>query len=165
MPAFCQPWLQLCLIWSISRPPHVTTYISPTTFWNQEIPLFVLSKCHPPSPDALRNPGLVNVFHRERGGPRVAPGTWRPPLAGEIYPSCLTHWVAYLLPGAASSASDVHFSQDHFTPYPTSAVARMHNGEFCDLARINSRGSFTAPKTYHEVVLAQKAIFALKCLM
>ena len=39
------------------------------------IPLFVLSKWDPPSPDALRNPGLVDVAHRKRGGPRDAPGS------------------------------------------------------------------------------------------
>ena len=35
--------------------------------------LFVLSKRHPPSPNALWHPGLVDVVHRVRGRPRVPP--------------------------------------------------------------------------------------------
>ena len=33
---------------------------------DQLIPLFVLSRRHPPSPDALCYPGLVDVLRRER---------------------------------------------------------------------------------------------------
>ena len=40
----------------------------------------------------------------------------------------------------------------------------LHSGEFCDLARIHSRGSLMAPKTYNAYLLAQKVIFTLKCL-
>ena len=31
------------------------------------IPPFMLTSRHPPSPDALRNPGLVDAVHRDRG--------------------------------------------------------------------------------------------------
>ena len=34
---------------------------------------FILSKHHPPSPDALRNPGLVDVVRRVSGRTRIAP--------------------------------------------------------------------------------------------
>ena len=34
---------------------------------NQPIPPFVISTRYPLSPDALRNPGLVDVVQRERG--------------------------------------------------------------------------------------------------
>ena len=60
----------------------------------QAIPLFVPSKRHPPSPSALCDPGLVDVVHQVRIGPRVAPGSWRPPLAWGTHPSCFTHWSA-----------------------------------------------------------------------
>ena len=39
---------------------------------NQLIPLFVLSEIHPPSPDALCSPGLVDG-PPGTGGPRAAP--------------------------------------------------------------------------------------------
>ena len=44
-----------------------------------------------PIPNALRNPGLVDVVHRLRGGPRVTPGGRRPPLTGGMRSSCFTH--------------------------------------------------------------------------
>ena len=40
----------------------------------QPIRPFVLSIRHPPSPNALSAPGLVDVVHRDRGGLRLTAG-------------------------------------------------------------------------------------------
>ena len=67
-----------------------------------------------PSPDALYNPGLVDVVHRKCGGPRVASGSWRPPPAGGMRPSCLMHWCLTSWPGR------FHLSDVPFIPGPLS---------------------------------------------
>ena len=36
-------------------------------------PSFILSKCYPHSPNAIVNPGLLDVIHRVCGGPRAPP--------------------------------------------------------------------------------------------
>ena len=43
-----------------------------------------ISKRHPPSPNAICNPGLVDVIHRGKGRPRVAPGSRWPSLASGV---------------------------------------------------------------------------------
>ena len=58
----------------------------------QPIPLFVLSTRYFPSPDTLRNPGLLDVVHRAEVDFEPPPGNWRPPPAGGMLLSCLTHW-------------------------------------------------------------------------
>ena len=71
------------------------------------IPLFVFSVCHPLSPDALRNPGLVDFVLRVSGRSRIAP----PPPHGKL--GAAAGWrdafqmlfarVAYLLAGVSVS--------------------------------------------------------------
>ena len=51
------------------------------------IPVFVSFIRHSPSPKALCNPGMVDVVHRVRDRPRVAPRNWE------------SHWPAGLEPG------------------------------------------------------------------
>ena len=56
--------------------------------WNNPdhpIPPFVLSTCHSPSPNALRNPGLVDVVHRVSERSRIAPPP-PPELGGRRWP-------------------------------------------------------------------------------
>ena len=45
-------------------------------------------------PSALVNPGLADVVHRVRGGPRPGPGSWWPPLARGMRPSRFVHTIA-----------------------------------------------------------------------
>ena len=46
---------------------------------------------------------------------------------------------------------------------PGSVLDRpSHSVEFCDLERINSRGSLTVPKTYQEVLLGTESNFCVK---
>ena len=63
------------------------------------IPLFVLTTCHPSSPNALRHPCQVDVVHRERCGP-----------LDRLMPWWLTSCPERFRPG------DVHFSQGHCHP-------------------------------------------------
>ena len=93
---------------------------------NQRIPLFILSKCHPPSPDALRNPGLVNAVHRIIGRSRIAPRNGWPPLVGGVgtRPNALE--VDPGQNGMGSSGRRPFLSGPISTsPYPTSHTSAM----------------------------------------
>ena len=45
-----------------------------------------LQKSSPHPPDALRNPGLVDVVHRVRNGPSVCPRNWGVPFTTALKP-------------------------------------------------------------------------------
>ena len=90
------------------------------------IPPFVLPTRHPPSPDASRNPGLVDVVHRDRGDLElpvrqlaVAAG-WRD--ASQL----LFALVAYLLAAVLASPGRRPFLPGPLSPpYPTSHSPAM----------------------------------------
>ena len=59
---------------SVARPWSRNLMIYPAFFATiPPIPLFVLSTRHPPSPDAPRDPGLVDVVHRVCDRPCLLP--------------------------------------------------------------------------------------------
>ena len=62
---------------------------------NTPIPLSVLFKRHPPSPQALHNPGLLDVVHRVSGRSCVAPGIGWPPLAARVRTRPRDLWVPW----------------------------------------------------------------------
>ena len=67
----------LCACSKLHACSHVPLrYLENSRGGNQPIVLFLLSKCHPPSPNAPRNPGLVDVVHRISGRSRIAPRSW-----------------------------------------------------------------------------------------
>ena len=86
--------------------------------WNNPdhpIPPFVLSTCHPPSPNALRNPGLVDVVHRVSGRSRIAPRNWVA-AAGRWGTNQSTRSGGTLARSVWVHPGDVHLSQDHCHP-------------------------------------------------
>ena len=88
--------------------------------------LFILSKWHPPSPNTLCNPALVDVVHQMWDGPRAPPE-----------PAAVAGWRnASQLPGALAGKllqprrfhpGNVHFSQDHCHPPPPPTYPTSHS--------------------------------------
>ena len=84
---------------------------------DQPVRPFVLSTRDPPSPNALRNPDLVDVAHRNRGDLELPAGQL---AAAKGRSHSLFALVAYLMAVVLVCPRDVHFSQDHcyLIPYP-----------------------------------------------
>ena len=93
------------------------------------IPLVVLSKRQPPSPNTLFDPGLVDVIHRARRGPRVVPRKLAAAaLARGTRTGCFTRRLASSLAGFWFLRATSTSLRTTAPPYPTSrspAMARM----------------------------------------
>ena len=93
-------------------------------FPGRESPLFVLSKCHPPSPDALLNPCLVDVVHRISGISRIASRNWVTTGGLGLEPGRV-HWGLALAKTVLVCPGDVQFSQ-YQSPLPILHPMALH---------------------------------------